>query len=147
MLLLQPAKVFLSSAALQVVHLTTHQQSPNTMMDAGKMLEPWLKLDVIMVQSPQDLSLWFLVVIQILDNVVNIKRKFISERNESIILIFQVRIRSCGISVLLKAKSSIQHYRPITHLASPCSLLMRITAARIKEVKSSTKNDIGKLHH
>ena len=128
MLLLQPAKVFLSLAALQVVHLTSHQQSPNTKTEAGKMLETWLKLDVVMVQSPQDLSLWFLVVILLVIQIVE-QRKFISERNKSIILIFLVRKRSCGISLLLKAKSSIQHYLKITHLAWPCSLLMRITAA------------------
>jgi len=67
-----------------MVHLTTHQQSPNTKMEAGKILETWLKLDMVMVQSPQDLSQWLLVVIQI---VVK-QRKFISERNDSIILIF-----------------------------------------------------------
>ena len=60
----------------------THQQSPNTKTEAGKMLETWLKLDMLMVQSPQDLSQWLLVVMQI------VERKFISERNESIILIF-----------------------------------------------------------
>ena len=66
-----------------MVHLTTYQQSPNTKTEAGKMLETWLKLDLIMVQSPQDLSQWLLVVIQMLEN-----RKFKSERNDSIILIF-----------------------------------------------------------
>ena len=47
------------------------------------MLETWLKLDLIMVQSPQDLSQWLLVVFQMVED-----RKFISERNDSIILIF-----------------------------------------------------------
>ena len=61
----------------------THQQSPNTKTEAGKMLETWLKLDLLMVQSPQDLSQWLLVVIQMVED-----RKFISERNDSIILIF-----------------------------------------------------------
>ena len=65
-----------------MVDLPTHQQSPNTKTEAGKMLETWLKLDMVMVQSPQDLSQWLLVVMQI------VERKFISERNESIILIF-----------------------------------------------------------
>ena len=36
-------------------------------MEAGKMLETWLKLEVAMVQSPQDLSQWLLVDIQIVD--------------------------------------------------------------------------------
>ena len=58
-----------------MVHLPTHQQLPNTKMEAGKMLETWLKLDMVMVQSPQDLSQWLLVVMQI------VERKFISERN------------------------------------------------------------------
>ena len=66
-----------------MVHLPTHQQSPNTKTEAGKMLETWLKLDMVMVQSPQDLSQWLLVVIQMVED-----RKFISERNDSIILIF-----------------------------------------------------------
>ena len=65
-----------------MVHLTEHQQSPNIKTEAGRMLETWLKLDMVMVQSPQDLSQWLLVVMQI------VERKFISERNESIILIF-----------------------------------------------------------
>ena len=65
-----------------MVHLPPHQQSPNTKTEAGRMLETWLKLDMVMVQSPQDLSQWLLVVMQI------VERKFISERNESIILIF-----------------------------------------------------------
>ena len=67
MLLLQPVIVFLSSAATQVVHLDTHQQSPNTKTEAGKMLETWLKLDMLMMQSPQDQSQWLLVVIQIVE--------------------------------------------------------------------------------
>ena len=61
----------------------THQQSPNTKTEAGRMLETWLKLEILMVQSPQDLSQWLLVVIQMVED-----RKFISERNDSIILIF-----------------------------------------------------------
>ena len=83
MLLLQPVKVFSSSAALPMVHLPKHQQLPNTKTEAGKMLETWLKLDMLMVQSHQDLSQWLLVVHQVMD-----QRKFISERNYSIILIF-----------------------------------------------------------
>ena len=63
-----------------MVHHPTHQQLPNTKTEAGKMLETWLKLDLIMVQSPQDLSQWLLVVIQIVE-----QGKFISERNDSII--------------------------------------------------------------
>ena len=47
------------------------------------MLAIWLKLDMVMVQSPQDLLQWLLVVIQILKN-----RKFISELESSIIQIF-----------------------------------------------------------
>ena len=77
MLLRQPVKVFWSSAAAQV-H-PTHQQSPNTKTEAGRMLETWLKLDIVMVQSPQDLSQWLLVVGQIME-----QRKFIFERNDSI---------------------------------------------------------------
>ena len=65
-----------------MVHLSTHQQSPNTKTEAGKMLEIWLKLDMVIVQSPQDLSQWLLVVFQMMED-----RKFISERNDSIILI------------------------------------------------------------
>ena len=71
MLLLQPAKVFSSSAAIQAVHLSTHlpthQQLPNTKTEAGTMLETWLKLDMVIMQSPQDLSQWLLVVIQIVE--------------------------------------------------------------------------------
>jgi len=66
-----------------MVHLPEHQQSPNTKTEAGRMLETWLKLDMAMVQSPQVLSQWLLVVIQIVE-----KRKFISEPNDSKILIF-----------------------------------------------------------
>ena len=66
-----------------MVHLSTHQQSPNTKTEAGRMLETWLKLDLIMVQSPQDLSQWLLVVIQMVED-----RKCLSERNDSIILMF-----------------------------------------------------------
>ena len=66
-----------------MVHLPTHQQSPNTKTEAGRMLETWLKLDLIMVQSPQDLSQWLLVVIQMVED-----RKCLSERNDSIILMF-----------------------------------------------------------
>ena len=65
-----------------MVYLDTYQQSPNTKTEAGKMLETWLKLDMLMVQSPQDLSQWLLVVFQMMED-----RKFISERNDSIILI------------------------------------------------------------
>ena len=83
MLLLQPLIVFLSSAAIQVFRLTEHQQSPNTKTEAGRMSETWLKLDLIMVQSPQDLSQWLLVVGQIVE-----QRKFKSESNDSIIQIF-----------------------------------------------------------
>ena len=66
-----------------MVHPTLYQQLPNTKTEAGKMLETWLKPDIVMVQSPQDLSQWLLVVGQIVE-----QRKFISERNDSIILIF-----------------------------------------------------------
>ena len=66
-----------------MVHLSTHQQSPNTKTEAGRMLETWLKLDLVMVQSPQDLSQWLLVVGQIVE-----QRKLISERNDSKILMF-----------------------------------------------------------
>ena len=82
-----------------MVHQTILQQLPNTKTETGKMLETWLKLDVPMVQSPQNLSQWLLVVIQIVD-----QRKFISERNDSIISIFQVRILSYGILTLLKTE-------------------------------------------
>ena len=64
-------------------HLPTHQQSPNTKTEAGRMLETWLELDMLMVQSPQDLSQWLLVVNQVVDQC-----KLVSERNDSIILIF-----------------------------------------------------------
>ena len=83
MLLLQPLIVFLSSAVLQMVHFTEHQQSPNTKTEAGRMSETWLKVDVVMVQSPQDLSQWLLVVILMMED-----RKCISQRNNSIISIF-----------------------------------------------------------
>ena len=82
MLLLQPVKVFSSSAALPMVHLPKHQQLPNTKTEAGKMLETWLKLDMLMVQSHQDLSEWLLVEFHISE-----QRKFISERNCRIISI------------------------------------------------------------
>ena len=64
-----------------MVHQGTLQQSPNTKTEAGKMLETWLKLDKLMVQSPQDLSQWLLVVFQIVD-----QRKCISRLDNSIIL-------------------------------------------------------------
>ena len=117
-----------------MAHHPTYQQSPNTKTEAGKMLETWLKLDMLMVQSHQDLSQWLLVVHQVMD-----QRKFISERNYSIILIFQVQIRSCGISALWKVKSSMQHYQAITHSVLPCSLLMRNTAAKIRSRKFMKK--------
>ena len=52
-------------------------------METGKILETWLKLEIVMVQSPQDLSQWLLVVLQIVD-----QREFKPERNDSIIKIF-----------------------------------------------------------
>ena len=94
------------------------------------MLETWLKLDMLMVQSHQDLSQWLLVEFHISE-----QRKFISERNDSIISIFQVRILSYGISTLLKTKSAIQHCHTNTHSVWPCSLLMTITAARTRNQK------------
>ena len=109
-------------------------------MEAGKLFEIWLKLDMIMVQSPQDLLQWLLAVVNMVEC-----RKCISGRYYSIISIFQVQIRSCGISALWKAKSSIQHYQAITHTVSPCSLLMRNTAAKIRSRKSKKKT--GKLRH
>ena len=48
-----------------MVHHSTYQQLPNTKTEAGKMLETWLKLDMVTVQSPQDLSQWLLAVIQL----------------------------------------------------------------------------------
>ena len=59
-----------------MVHLTAHQQSPNTKTEAGRMLETWLKLDMLMVQSPQDLSQWLLGVMQVVE-----LRKCLFERN------------------------------------------------------------------
>ena len=47
-------------------------------------------------------------------------------------LIFLARIRSCGNSALSKAKSSIQNYIRIIPMVSPCFLLMRDIAARIR---------------
>ena len=115
-----------------MVHQPTHQQLPNTKTEAGKMLETWLKLDMVMVQSPQDQSQWLLVVFQIVD-----QRECIFQRDNSIIIIFSVRIRNCGNSTLSKAKSSIQHYQEITVSASACFSLMQITAARIRSRKFS----------
>ena len=60
-----------------------NQQLPNTKTGTGKMLETWHKLDMVTVQSPQDLSQWLLVELQMVED-----RKFISERNDSIISIF-----------------------------------------------------------
>ena len=108
-----------------MVHRTTHQQLPNTKTETGKMLETWLKLNMLMVQSPQDQSQWLLVVIHIVE-----QRKCICQRDNSIIIIFSVRIRNCGISTLSKAKSSIQHYQEITHTVLACFLLMRNTVPR-----------------
>ena len=81
---LQPAIVFWSSAAtrvmgrpaIQLVFLHQHQQSPNTKTETGRILATWLKLDILMVQSPPDLSQWLLVVGQIVE-----QREFTSERN------------------------------------------------------------------
>ena len=67
-----------------MVHLTEHQQSPNTKMEAGKTLETWLKLELVIMQSPPDLSQWLLVV----DHINLEQRKFKSESNDSIIQIF-----------------------------------------------------------
>ena len=64
-----------------MVHRTTHQQLPNTKTETGKMLETWLKLDMLMVQSPQDQSQWLLVVIHIVE-----QRKCICQRDNSIII-------------------------------------------------------------
>ena len=61
-----------------MVHRTTHQQLPNTKTETGKMLETWLKLDMVMVQSPLVLSQWSLVVIQKRDiQIVVIQRECI----------------------------------------------------------------------
>ena len=49
-----------------MVHLEEYQQSPNTKMEIGRILETWLKLDMVMVQLPQDLSQWLLVVDQMM---------------------------------------------------------------------------------
>ena len=64
-----------------MAHLTLRQLQ-NTKMETGKMLATWLKLDMVMVQSPQDRSQWLLVAIQIAKN-----RKFISKHDFSIIQI------------------------------------------------------------
>ena len=45
-----------------MVHLLEHQQSPNTKTETGRILASWIKLDILMVQSPQGLSQWLLVV-------------------------------------------------------------------------------------
>ena len=105
MLLVQPVKVFWSSVAIQVASI--HRPSPNTKTEAGRMLETWLKLGMLMVQSPLDLPQWLLVDIQMMEK----QRKCISQHENSIILIFSVRIRNCGNSTLWKAKPSIQHYQ------------------------------------
>ena len=47
-------------------------------MEAGKTLETCPTLDMLMVQSPQDLSQWLLVVRHMVED-----RKFISERNDT----------------------------------------------------------------
>ena len=130
MLLRQPVRVFWSSAAIQTVHRPTYQQLPNTKTVAGRMLETWLKLEILMVQSPLDLSQWLLVVFQMVED-----GKCLSERNDTIIWIFKVRIRNCGNSILSKAKSSTQHYQVITHTVLACFLLMRNTVARIRSRK------------
>ena len=96
------------------------------------MLETWLKLDMLMVQSPQHQSQWLLVVTHMVD-----QRECIFQRDNSIIIIFSVRIRNCGNSTLSKAKSSFQHYHKITQLVSACFLLMQNTAARIRSRKFS----------
>ena len=106
----------------------TYQQLPNSKTVAGRMLETWLKLDLVMVQSPLDLSQWLLVAGQIVEK----QRKCISHHENSIILMFSVRIRNCGNSTLSKAKSSIRHYQEITPTVSDCFLLIKTTAARIR---------------
>ena len=78
MLLPQRVKVCWSSAAIRLVHRCSHQQLPNTKTETGKMLETWLKLDMVMVQSPLVLSQWSLVVIQKRDiQIVVIQRECI----------------------------------------------------------------------
>ena len=50
-----------------MVHHGTHPKLPNTKTEAGQILETWLKVDMLMVQSPQDQSQWLLAVSQIMD--------------------------------------------------------------------------------
>ena len=113
-----------------MVHHPTHQQLLNTKTEAGRMLETWLKLGMLMVQSPLDLPQWLLLDIQMVED-----RKCLSERNDTIILIFSERIRNCGNSTLSKAKSSMRHYQEITPSVWACFLLIKTTAARIRRPK------------
>ena len=100
-----------------MVHLTTYQQSPNTKTEAGKMLETWLKLDMVMVQSPQDLSQWLLVVGQIVE-----QRKFISERYDSTFLISKYAYGAVGFRLFGKPnlRSNIIIQLPIWYRVVPC---------------------------
>ena len=61
------------------------------------MLETWLKLGMLMVQSPQDLSQWLLVVNQIVED-----RKCVSGSNYSVILIFKYEYGAVGFRLFGK---------------------------------------------
>ena len=63
----------------------------------GKILETWLKLDMLMAQSPQDLSQWLLVVNQIVED-----RKCVSGSNYSVILIFKYEYGAVGFRLFGK---------------------------------------------
>ena len=125
---LQPVTVFWSLAAIQMVHQAIHQLSLNIKTGAGRMSETWPNLDLVMEQSPLDLSQWLLVAIQIVD----FHRKRLSERNHRIILISLARLQNCGNSTHSNAMSSIQHYQTVTHTVSAYFLLTRITAAKLR---------------
>ena len=64
-----------------MVHQATHQQLPNTKTESGR-FETWLKLGMLMAQSPLDLSQWLLLDIQTVEG-----RKCLSKRDDTIIYI------------------------------------------------------------
>ena len=64
---LQQMKAFISSVGIPMVRQATYLQSPNTKTEIGKMLEIWLKPDIILVQLPLVLLQWLLVEVQAVD--------------------------------------------------------------------------------
>ena len=67
MLQRQQLTAFISLVDTQVVPHPAHQQLPSTKKTIGKLLETWLKLDIVMLRSHPDLQQWLLVVLQIVD--------------------------------------------------------------------------------